>query len=186
MLLTEEEFFDNKDEIVAEVLQKLRDMAAMEAKLLFREFDNYRGSLPHVSQVISDTINVATDAITTALDELSEEDMDALMALFKAHLPKTIADIAFDRVKDQVPEQYIKNAIASCLASKLVYKEGTKFIESQPVDRLAKIAFDYVSKESEIASLKEALEDADMPEAEKQRILDLLEAGGARTLLNIF
>lgn len=186
MLLTEEEFFENKEAIVGEVLQKLRDMAAMEAKLLFREFENYRGSLPHVSQVISDTINLATDAITTALDELSEDDMDALMSLFKAHLPKTIADIAFDRVKDAVPEQYIKNAIASCLASKLVYKEGTKFIESQPVDRLAEIAFEYVSKESEVAALKNALEDADMPQLEKQRILDLLEAGGARTALNIF
>ena len=186
MLLTEDEFFDNKEQIVLEVLEKLRDMAGMEAKLLFREFGNYRGSLPHVSQVISDTINLATDAITSALDELSEEDMDALMVLFKAHLPKTIADIAFDRVKERVPEQYVKNAIASCLASKLVYKEGTKFIESLPTDRLAKIAFDYVLKESEIAALKEALEDADMPGAEKQRILDLLEAGGARTALNIF
>ena len=45
MLLTEEEFFDNKEQIAAEVLQKLRDLAGMEAKLLFREFENYRGSL---------------------------------------------------------------------------------------------------------------------------------------------
>lgn len=186
MLLTEEEFFENKEEIVSQVLGKLRDLAGMEAKLLFREFDNYRGSLPQVSQVISDTINQATDVIAKALDELSEEDIDGLMSLFKAHLPKTIADIAFDRVKERVPEQYIKNAIASCLASKLVYKEGTKFIQSQPVDRLAKIAFDYVSKEKEICSLKNALEGVDMPEAEKKRILDLLDAGGARTALSIF
>jgi glutamate dehydrogenase len=108
------------------------------------------------------------------------------MSLFKAHLPKTISDIAFDRVKERVPEQYIKNAIASCLASKLVYKEGTKFIESQPDDHLAHIALEYLSKEKEIASLKLALEGADMPKVEKKRILDLLEAGGARTALSIY
>jgi glutamate dehydrogenase len=186
MLLTEEEFYENKEEIVAEVLEKLRNLAEMEAKLLFREFGNYRGSLPQASQVVSDTINQTTDALTAALDELSEEDMDGLMSLFKAHLPKTISDIAFDRVKERVPEQYIKNAIASCLASKLVYKEGTKFIQSQPEDRLAQIALEYLSKEKEIASLKLALEGADMPEAEKKRILDLLDAGGARTALSIY
>ena len=75
-------------------------------------------------------------------------ELDALMALFRAHLPKTIADIAFDRVKECVPEQYIKNAIASCLC-KLVYKEGTELFELQPVDRLAKIAFEYVSTKNQ-------------------------------------
>lgn len=145
MLWTEEDFYENKEFIVTEVLEKLRDLAEMEAKLLFREFGNYRGSLPQASHVVSDTINKTTDALTAALDELSEEDMDdGLMFLFKAHLPKTISDNAFDRVKECVPEQYIKNAIASCLATKLVYKEGTKFIGSQQEDHLAQIALEYL------------------------------------------
>ena len=43
MLLTEEEFFENKEQIVKEVLEKLHQYARMEAELLFREFENYGG-----------------------------------------------------------------------------------------------------------------------------------------------
>lgn len=103
-----------------------------------------------------------------------------------AHLPKKIADMAFDRIGETVPDQYVRNAIASCLASKMVYKEGTKFIESQPKDRLAANALLYLEKEKEVAKLMESLADVKMPEAEKEQIIKLLDAGGARTSLNIY
>ena len=103
-------------------------MAKLEAELLFREAENYGGSLPEVSQIISNAINAATDALSAALDTLSEEERKQLLPLFRDHLPKTMADLSFDHVHERVPDQYIKNAISSCLASKLVYKEGTKFI----------------------------------------------------------
>lgn len=76
--------------------------------------------------------------------------------------------------------------MASCLASKLVYKEGTKFIESQPREKLAKIALNYLHKEKEITALVEALEDSDVPASEKETISKLLQAGGTRTSLAIF
>jgi len=186
MMLTDKEFFENKEAIVEEVLAKLRNLAKMEATLLFREFENYGGSLPHVSQVISNAINTATDALTVALESLSKEDREVLLPLFRSHLPPTLANMAFDRVHDKVPEQYIKNAVASCLASKMVYKEGTKFIEAQPKENLAKVALKYIEKEKEICALKEALSNVDMPESEKNMILELLEAGGARTAMNLF
>ena len=102
---------------------------------------------------------------------------------YRAHLPKTLADLSFDNVKDRVPDQYIKNAIASCLASKMVYKEGTKFISSQTPDKLAAIALKYVEKEKEVAMLVESLGSVDMPAEEKEKIIKLLDAGGARTAL---
>jgi glutamate dehydrogenase len=83
MLLTEDEFFENKEQIVAEVLDKVRSLSKMEALLLFREYDNYPGSLPEVSQIISNAINVATDILTEALDHLSEEEIDSLLPLFR-------------------------------------------------------------------------------------------------------
>ena len=43
MLLSEEEFFENKKVIVKEVLEKLRSLARMEAELLFREYESYPG-----------------------------------------------------------------------------------------------------------------------------------------------
>ena len=187
MLLDEETFFQNKATIVGEVLDKLRGLAKLEAELLFREFDSFGGSLPDASQVISDCINVTTDALSAALDDLGEMDRDALLPLFRAHLPKTIADLSFDHVHERVPDQYIKNAISSCLASKLVYKEGTRFIAAQPKERLAKIALKYVEKEREVCALMEAVSKADnLSEEEKQRVLRLLEVGGARAALGAF
>ena len=186
MLLSEQEFFDNKTQIVNEVVDKLRLMAKLEAELLFREFEHFGGSLPEASQIISNCINNATDALSVALDTLSEQDLDFLLPLFRAHLPKTLADLSFDRVHDRVPAQYIKNAISSCLASKLVYKEGTKFVAAQPPSKLADVALKYLEKEKEIAVLLQSLNASDMPEAEKKRALHLLESGGARTALQTF
>ena len=185
MLLSEDEFFDHKEAIVEEVLEKLRGMAKLEAELLFREAENYGGSLPEVSQIISDCINAATDALSGALDTLSEDDREQLLPLFRAHLPQTLAELSFDKVHEKVPDQYIKNAISSCLASKMVYKEGTKFIEAQPKAKLAAMALRYIQKEKEVAILLESLNKVDMPEKEKQTIIRLLDAGGARTALNL-
>jgi glutamate dehydrogenase len=183
MLLSEDTFFEHKEQIVEEVLIKLRYLAKMEAELLFREGEVYGTSLPEVSQIISNSINAATDALSAALDTLSEEDRDQLLPLFRAHLPKTLADLAFDDIHNKVPEQYIKNAISSCLASKMVYKEGTRFIEAQPKAKLADIALRYIRKEKEVAKLMESLQDVEMESDQKEEILRLLDAGGARTSL---
>jgi len=184
MLLSEEAFYENKKQIVEEVLSKLRNMAKMEAELLFREGKVYDAPLPEVSKIISNSINTATDALTAALDTLSKEDREQLLPLFRAHLPTTIADLAFSDVQQKVPEQYIKNAIASSLASKMVYKEGTKFIDAQPKEKLASVALKYVRKEKEVAQLMDSLREVDMPDEKKEEILRLLDAGGARTALN--
>jgi len=186
MMLSENEFFSNKKAIVDEVLSKLRELAEMEAVLLFREFGHYNGSLPHFSKIISHAIISVKDAVSIALDDMTEDELNELMPLFRAHLPKTIADLSFERVHQCVPEQYIKNAIASSIASKMVYKEGSTFVESQPKQYLARIALDYIKKEKEIALLKEALKDADIPQQDKNQILELLDKGGARTALKVF
>eukprot|EP00579_Thalassiosira_antarctica_P006999 CAMPEP_0201883804 /NCGR_PEP_ID=MMETSP0902-20130614/16244_1 /ASSEMBLY_ACC=CAM_ASM_000551 /TAXON_ID=420261 /ORGANISM="Thalassiosira antarctica, Strain CCMP982" /LENGTH=1085 /DNA_ID=CAMNT_0048412667 /DNA_START=161 /DNA_END=3418 /DNA_ORIENTATION=+ len=186
MLLSEEEFYQNKPQIVSEVLDKLHEYARMEAELLFREFENYGGSLPQLSKVVSGAVNAATDALTVALESFSDEDKEKLLPLFRAHLPKTMADLGFEKVHERVPAQYITNAVASCLASKLVYKEGTKFVETLPKDKLADVALRYLEAEREIALLKDALEGTEMPEKEKESILKLLDAGGARTALRVF
>ena len=161
-------------------------LAELEATLLFREYESFGGALPDVSKVISDCINAATDALAGALDTLSAEEREELLPLFRQHLPKTLADLAFDHVHERVPDQYIRNAISSCLASKLVYKEGTKFIECQPKHKLAQIALRYIQKEKEVAKLMQSIVDADIPEDEKTRVLNLLEKGGARTALGSF
>jgi len=71
------------------------------------------------------------------------------------------------------------------LASKLVYKEGTVFIQSQTPEKLATFALKYIEKEKEIAILMESLAGVDMPQEDKEKIIALLDAGGARTALSL-
>jgi len=184
MMVSENEFYEHKEEIVNDVLTKLRGFADVEARLLFREFAKSSESLPHISQVISNVINDTTHAIARALDSIPKEEQDELLPLFREHLPESLSVLAFDKVSERIPEQYIKNAIASCLASKIVYKEGTDFVASIPKKKLASFALDYVSKEKDIAKLKASLKDVDMPESEKEEIIRLLHKGGVRTALS--
>jgi glutamate dehydrogenase len=46
MLLNEEEFYENKEVIVSQVVDKLRNLARMEAELLFNEYESYPGKGP--------------------------------------------------------------------------------------------------------------------------------------------
>jgi len=185
MLASEDEFFENKEAIVAEVLVKLRQLAKLEADLLFHEAELYDESLPEVSQRISHAINSATDALSAALETLCPGDQYELISLFHSHLPKTLASLGFDKVRERVPQQYIKNAIASTLASKIVYKEGTRFIIALPEDKLAETSLRYIQQEKEVIELIETLKKTEMPLEEKSKILTLLKAGGARTALSL-
>lgn len=53
MLLNEEEFFDNKEVIVNQVLDKLRNLARMEAELLFNEYESYPGENSSMVSLLS-------------------------------------------------------------------------------------------------------------------------------------
>jgi len=183
MLMSEEEFLENKEEVVADVLVKLRQFAHTEAELIFREYKNYPGSLPYFSALISETINNTTDAVR---DELAGQPVEAFLPLVRNHLPKTMADIAFDRITERVPPAYVTSAIASSLASKIVYNEGVNFVKSQPKSQLAELAIKYIEMEKEINGVLEELEGVHMDEDKKRKVIDLIKRGGVRTGLGIF
>ncbi len=48
MLLDENEFFENKEAIVEEVIEKLKDLAKLEAELLFKEYQDVKGKFCHL------------------------------------------------------------------------------------------------------------------------------------------
>jgi len=185
MLLSEDEFYDNKEIIVEEVIEKLQKLAKMEAELLFKEFANHDGSLPDISEKISDTINTTTDTLIFALSQLPRHEIEGLLPLFREYLPKALSEIGFHNVQDRVPEQYIINALASQLASKIVYKEGCDYVNSLPQERMLEIARKYIVKEEEVAALKVKLCESDISEQDKQTILKILDEGGVRTCLNL-
>ena len=190
MLLSKKEFMDNKPEIVEDVLVQLRKLARLEGELLFREYNNYPGALPHFSEQISVAIAKVTDAVTDALADVQPDDalFKELFPLIKEGLPKKMLDIGGDRIGKNFPVQYQRNAIASALASKLVYKEGIQLVLIQPDDVIAKRAFEYYRQDQRIQKLAKEVETSSAPLSAENKavIVDILNRGGARAVLNIF
>jgi glutamate dehydrogenase len=186
MLLSKDEFMEVKKELVQDVVVNLRNLARLEAELLFREYSNYPGALPHFSERISNAINLVTDCITDALENVQPNDplFQELLPLVKDNLPKKLASVAWDRVPSRFPVQYQKNAIASTLASKLVYQEGIHLIETQPVNKIAERAFMYYREDLKIKELINKLETAKL--SDKNEVIRLLKKGGTRASLEIF
>lgn len=190
MLLSKEEFLSAKDELVADVLVRVKNLARLEAELLFREYKHYPGNLPHFSERISNAIGKVTDAITDHLQDVNPGDdlFNELLPLVKENLPKKLADIAWDRAEKRFPVQYQKNAIASTLASKLVYQEGIHLVETQPVLKVAERAIQYYREEQAIQKLVTDFETSktSLSSENSKTIIDLLKRGGSRTKLGIF
>lgn len=115
-----------------------------------------------------------------------DELYNGLLPLFlHEHLPKKLAEVAADRVNERIPLDYMRNAFASCLASKLLYREGTHFLETQPTELLASLAIDYYAKEQRVQHLLDTVEAASLPDQEKFEVLALLQRGGTRSALNV-
>lgn len=104
-------------------------------------------------------------------------------------MPAKLSSVAWDRVPARFPVQYQRNAIASTLASKLVYLEGIHLVESQPAEQVASRAFQYYRENQRIQHLTDVVGSAKwegVSAEDKAKALDLLRRGGARTSLGIF
>eukprot|EP00301_Raphidiophrys_heterophryoidea_P006508 c12622_g2_i2.p1 GENE.c12622_g2_i2~~c12622_g2_i2.p1 ORF type:complete len:1051 (+),score=340.05 c12622_g2_i2:118-3270(+) len=183
MLLSGEEFRAAKPALVADVIQKLRGFARMEAELLFSEYRNFPGALPFFSERISKAINRLKDAVGQHLATLSNEQLYALLPVFHEHLPKALIDLAGNRIVERVPIPYIRNAIASTLASRLVYSEGTLYIDTLPPERVAELTIKYFQAEAEVKELVSKLELNQLDDEKKKRVARLVREGGVRTQL---
>jgi len=91
--------------------------------------------------------------------------------------------------------KYVRNAMSSTLASKLVYKEGIHLIETQPKAKLAERALEYYRHARAVQTLIDELEadvkvagtsEGALKKESKTKILELLQKGGARASLDIF
>lgn len=189
MVLSEQEFLEVKEELVADVLVKLRELAKLEADLLIREYKNFPGALPQFSDRISMAISVVTDSLTDALSGLrpGDELFEELFPLVLENLPKKLAEVAQDRVKARFPVQYQRNAMASTLASRFVYNEGIHAVEIQPKEHLAQRVIAYYREEKKVHALIDDLSKGTAvgPDV-KDTVVELLRKGGARTLMNVF
>merc|ERR1719204_2595838 len=115
MLLSKEEFLDVKDELVDDVLERLRDIARREAQLLFREAKlNPEVQMPDVAVKISKSITRVGDFFMQALEENYDIlDEQSKYRLVRESLPKKLVEVAGDRLLSDLPLAYLKAMIAS-------------------------------------------------------------------------
>lgn len=86
---------------------------------------------------------------------------------------------------ERMPLQYIKNMMAASLASRIVYKEGVQYVESQSEHRLVDRAKSYIRKEKEIRTLIERLEGRKASDEDMAMVTRILEKSGVRATLTL-
>ncbi|CAI5728485.1 unnamed protein product [Peronospora effusa] len=179
MLLETDEFLAVKDELVLEVVEKLRALARVEAQLLFREYKkDPTSALPPASERISRAITRVHDAVLAHFDNVCEEDQQVLFTLIEEHLPPKLRELALDRVQQNVPLAYLRSIVASSLASKIVYREGLQFAEALPDTNLGNMALQYLKQEKKVQRLVHDVRSSQLPN--KDDVADLLARGGVR------
>jgi len=188
MLLEENEFIQYKDLLAKDVVRRLREMALLEANLLYLLFINYPGSLPEMSMQISGAKNRVKDVLERSLKSgISEQRYEHLLELFKKTLPNKLAEVAFDRVKNQIPKKYLIRAFATSLANELVYNEGIRFVDAQPEKLIPELCFQYLEKKKEVNDLiKVVNEIPNLNNNSKNKIIELLVKGGPRASLSVY
>ena len=185
MMLDTPEFLAMKDDFVPEILTKLRSVAETEARLIFREMRlDQMKPFPVISAEVSAAITRLHDALDQHIGRLSDDEMAEFQHVMREHLPGDAAKTRLDRVEERVPRQYQNAMVACLLASRMVYKEGVRFIESLPDEGLAELALKYMEAETKVGEeLLPALEACDMPAELREQARLVLEQAGARMAL---
>jgi glutamate dehydrogenase len=182
MILNEEEFLRIKERFVAQVLEKLRDLARREAELLARVHQQRpQVGLPEISTRISRVMIRTSDAIEAALGSLSAEDAELMRGLVIDHLPAVLTQTVGEQLWTRMPEPYLKWIMAKRLAARMVYREGFEHLETIPLSAISSLSVRYVRLERERSRLVDEIAKSDLPD--RNRIAELLAEAGILTTL---
>jgi len=132
---------------------------------------------------ISEEISVACLRVTTALAaHLARFDHTSrrhrLWPLVREQLPPSLFEAHAAKLPAQLPWQYQKAMIASGLASRLVYREGLRFVTSISDERLSAFALAYLQQEHRVGHLAKLVRASDL--ADREEVEALLLQGGVR------
>jgi len=120
---------DFRKKYVAEDLEFVRDNAALEFEIIWREHE--RTGIPRsvLSDMISEKINQIKDAIN-ASDLI--QDKDLLKTTMECCIPPVLVKkVGVAKLLQRIPESYLKALFASRLAGRYVYAHG---LEANEID----------------------------------------------------
>ncbi len=143
LVLSEEEFLQEKIAIVDEILKIIKQRSKEEAQLLLKTHKETGAFLSDISDWISEKINLYKDELLTYLQTvtLSNDPTDPLMRCFFNYVPSLLRLKYKSPLLSEVPDVHKKAIIACHIASRIVYFRGLNWAPSL-VDVLPLIAKD--------------------------------------------
>ena len=132
LTLSDEEFMSNKENLVKEILDRLKECAQDEAQTLLKAHKKTGEPLTELSDKISQRINDFTYQLLDYLDEhpLSDDPNDPLVKTFLDYCLPTLREKYQAQLLHEIPTHHKKAIIASHLASQLVYRRGVDWTPS--------------------------------------------------------
>lgn len=129
LALSEEEFIENKERIVEQILEKIKQLAAKEVDLILHLYDKDKRLASLLSNEISDAIIERTEEILEKLQAIplpKTVDSTLLKPFFDFSLP-LLRNKFKERLLDRVPDNHKKAIIASYIGSNLVYTHSSMY-----------------------------------------------------------
>lgn len=183
LLLTSEEFVAIKDIYVEQVLDRLREKAAQEAKLLFSEYINNGGrhTLVSLSVMISKEINEVTDTLLEAFQSETEKYLTdpVFVDILYRHVPAILVEKYKDRI-ETLPEAHKIAILSAYIASRIVYNEGLGWLQTIPEADRFLACTTYIRQEQETQSLVDSVLTSQL--GNKSQIAAILKNSAAREL----
>jgi glutamate dehydrogenase len=126
LALDDEQFLEQKEQLVAEILARLRICALNEADLMLRTHQKTGEYLTFISDQISSRINQFTYEILDYLDPLPlpHSFNDPMIRGFLNYCLPTLCEKFSTNLLHQIPDHHKKAIIACHLAAYMVYKKG--------------------------------------------------------------
>jgi glutamate dehydrogenase len=182
LLLSDAEFLGIKRPFVAQVLDRLRSVARLEAELLF-DARRHRPLTPHfeISILLSREINRVAGAIASRYEALEAEHPELIKATVLGYLPPILVETAGDRVWSRLPAGYRAQLVCTSIAAGLVYGEGLDYYRDVPDAQLPELALAYVQRAQRTGELVREVERSGLASAPE--IARLLRVGGTRAAL---
>jgi glutamate dehydrogenase len=122
-------FAENKQSIIAELLERLKQCASNEAQLLLRTHQETGEFLTDISEQISERINQFTYQILDYLDTipLNNDLKDPLIRCFLRYCLPTMRGKFREELLKNIPDHHKKAIIACHIAAQIVYHKGLKW-----------------------------------------------------------
>lgn len=184
LMISQAEFLEIKPRYVQEVLQRLREVAGLEARLLFEERKR-RPTTPLVdlSILLSREIRRVNDALSADYLRVAEQHPDLVRACVLEHIPPSLQAKAGDRIWSVLPKSYRQEIVCAFLASHIIYREGFDYFRDTPDSHLVDLTLAYFLRDRRNRELVEEVKRSGMRHADE--VAELLRIGGTRAGLHM-